>query len=69
MTVPPTYHFRDLGNQAQGMSRNCNNERLAIVLQYVTLGSMIVMTGYVASQILWDVFGAPGRENGHGKSR
>ena len=69
MTVPPSYHFRDLGNQAQWMSRNCNNERLAIALQYVTLGSMIVMTGYAASQILRDVFGTPGRDNANGKAR
>ena len=45
MTVPPTYHLNDLGPQAQAMSRNCNNERLAMILQYVALGSMIIMTG------------------------
>lgn len=57
MTVPPTYHFNDLGNQAQTMSRNCNNERVAMILQYVALGSMIIMTGIAASQVLRDVFG------------
>ena len=27
------------------MSRNCNNERMAMILQYVALGSMIIMAG------------------------
>jgi hypothetical protein len=57
MSVPPTYLFRDLGREAQMMSRNCENERLAMILQYASLGSMIVMTGYAANQILRDVFG------------
>jgi hypothetical protein len=69
MTIPPTYHFRDLGSQAQMMSRHCENERLAMALQYVALGSMIVMTGYAASQILRDAFGTAGRDQGHGRSR
>jgi hypothetical protein len=67
MTVPPTYHFNDLGTQAQIMARNCGNERLALILQYVALGSMIVMTGITASQVLKDVFGTPGHS--HGRSR
>ena len=67
--MPPTYHFRDLSNQAQMMSRQCENERLAMTLQYVALGSMIVMTGYAASQILKDVFGDHGHDHGHGRSR
>jgi hypothetical protein len=69
MMMPPTYHFRDLGNQAQMMSRHCENERMAMTLQYVALGSMIVMTGYAASQILRDVFGDRGHDHGHGRSR
>ncbi len=67
MTMPPTFHLNDLGNQAQMMSRNCNNERLAMVLQYIALGSMIVMTGVAASQLLKEVFGSPDR--GRGRSR
>jgi hypothetical protein len=42
MSTPPTFHLRDLGPEAQAMARNCKNERLAMTLQYVALGSMIV---------------------------
>ena len=52
MTVPPTYHLHDLGPQAQMMSKNCGNERMAMILQYVAIGSMIVMAGAAASQVL-----------------
>jgi hypothetical protein len=69
MTVPPKYNFHDLGPQAQMMSRNCNNERMAMILQYVAIGSMIVMAGAAASQVLKDVFGSPGSEHGRGRSR
>lgn len=52
MTIPPTYQLGDLGTQAQMMARNCNNERLAMILQYVAVGSMIVMTGLALSHAL-----------------
>jgi hypothetical protein len=64
MSVPPTYHLNDLGPQAQMMARNCDNQRLAIILQYVALGSMIIMTGVAATQVLKDVFGAGPHERG-----
>ena len=67
MTVPPTYYLHDLGPQAQMMSKNCGNERLALVMQYVAVGSMIIMAGVAASQMLKDVFGTP--ERGSGWSR
>ena len=69
MTLPPKYNRRDLGSQAQFMSRNCESERLAMTLQYVAVGSMIVMAGVAASQLLREVFGQPGSERGHGRSR
>lgn len=69
MTMPPTYYLRDLGPQAQMMARNCSNDRLAMVLQYVALGSMIVMTGLAASQILRDSFGDRGQDHRNGRSR
>jgi hypothetical protein len=64
MTMPPRYFLHELGPQAQEMSRNCNNARLAMTLQYVALGSMIVMTGIAAAQMLRDTFGPSGREHG-----
>jgi hypothetical protein len=69
MTIPPTYYLRDLGPQAQMMSRHCNNERLAMILQYVALGSMVIMAGAAARQILKDSFGSSEHEQGHGRSR
>jgi hypothetical protein len=67
MTTPPTYHLSELGPQAQMMSKNCNNERLAMMLQYVALGSMIVMTGVAAAQILREAFGTPHHERGRSR--
>ena len=62
--MPPRYFLDQLGPQAQLMSRNCNNERMAMILQYVAVGSMIVMTGIAASQVLREAFGAPDRGRG-----
>jgi hypothetical protein len=66
-SVPPTYYLRDLGPEAQAMSRNCKNERLAMVLQYVAIGSMIIMAGVAASQVLKDAFGSSGNDRGRSK--
>jgi hypothetical protein len=51
------------------MAKNCGNERLAMILQYVALGSMIVMTGLAASQVLRDAFGPSDNQHGRGRSR
>jgi hypothetical protein len=67
MTGPPTYNLHDLGPQAQMMARNCSNERLAMILQYVALGSMIIMTGVAATQILKDAFGTQGHDRGRSR--
>jgi hypothetical protein len=67
MTIPPTYNLRDLGSEAQMMSKNCNNERTAMILQYVAIGSMIIMAGVAASQVLRDVFGTQGQERGRSR--
>jgi hypothetical protein len=67
MTVPPTYHLHDLGPQAQMLARNCSNERLAMILQYVALGSMVVMTGVALSQAWRDAFGTNGRDQGRSR--
>jgi hypothetical protein len=57
-SMPPTYQLRELGTQAQTMSRNCNSERLAMTMQYVAIGCMIIMAGVAASQVLKDAFGS-----------
>ena len=49
MSMPPTFYLRDLGPQAQIMARNCGSDSLTVAIQYVVLGSMIVMTGLAAS--------------------
>ena len=68
MTVP-IYNLHDLGPQAQTMAKNCTNERMAMVLQYVAIGSMIVMAGVAATHLLKDVFGSHSSGHGQGKSR
>ncbi len=67
MTIPPTYSLHDLGPQAQMLSRNCNNERLAMIMQYVAVGSMIVMAGVALSQAWKDAFAS--RDRSQGRSR
>ena len=67
MTIPPIYNFRDLGAQAQMMSKQCNDQRLAMLVQYVALGSMIVMAGVAAGQVLKEAFGS--RNDEQGRSR
>ena len=57
MTIPPTYYLHDLGPQAQMMSKNCNNERMAMTLQYVAIGSMIIMAGAAAVHLVKDLCG------------
>jgi hypothetical protein len=51
------------------MSKNCGNERMAMVMQYVALGCMIVMAGVAAQQVLRDAFGPTDHHRGHGRSR
>ena len=40
------------------LSKKCGNERLAMILHYVALGSMIVMTGLAVSEKLKEAFGS-----------
>jgi hypothetical protein len=67
MTTPPTYYLRDLGSEAQTMAKNCNNERLAMTLQYVAIGSMIIMAGVAATQLLKETFGSSDRDRGRSR--
>jgi hypothetical protein len=67
MSQPPTYFLQDLGPRAQMMSKECKNEKIQMILQCVAIGSMIIMAGHAANQILKEAFGSPDR--GKGKSR
>ena len=69
MSVPPTFHLQDLGPQAQLMSKNAGNERMAMILQYVAVGSMIVMAGIAASKLMKETFGSTDRHHDHDRSR
>lgn len=69
MSMPPTHLLHDLGPQAQMMAKNVGNERMAMILQYVAIGSMIVMAGAAASQVLKDAFGLSHRDRDHEPSR
>ena len=40
-----------------------------MVLQYVALGSMIIMAGATAAQVLRDAFGPTDRSRGNGRPR
>ena len=39
------------------MAKNCPNERLAMTLQFVAIGSMIIMAGAAAAHLMKDLFG------------
>ena len=69
MHMPPTYRFQDLGPQAQAMSKEVKNERMAMILQYVAVGSMIVMAGIAASKALKETFGDHDHHRDHERSR
>ena len=51
------------------MSKDVKNERLAMILQYVAVGSMIVMAGIAASKVLKETFGQPDHHRDHDRSR
>ena len=66
MTTPPIYDLRQLGAEAQRMASHCGNERLAMMMQYVAIGSMIIMAGAAAAHLMKDLFG---HSEGRGRSR
>lgn len=69
MNGPPVYQLKELGLQAQMMARNSNNERLAMLLQCVAVGSMIIMAGAAAKHLYKDVVGSPDHDSRHGRSK
>jgi hypothetical protein len=51
------------------LSKNCANERMAMICQYVAIGSMIIMAGAAAAQVLREAFGPTNNDRGRGWSR
>ena len=66
MVHPPIYDLRQLGPEAQRMAKNCNDERLAMTMQYVAIGSMIIMAGAAAVHLMKELFG---HTEHHGRSK
>ena len=67
MSMPPTHFLTDLGPQAQMMAKNTGNERMAMILQYVAIGSMIVMAGVAARHVLKEAFGSSDHDRGRSR--
>jgi hypothetical protein len=67
MGVPPTLLFSELGSQAKMMSKECQSQRMAIMLNYVAIGCMILMTGLTASQVLREAFGSQDQDQKRGR--
>jgi hypothetical protein len=57
VSAPPTYHLGDLGPQAQIMAKSCTNERLAMTLQMMAVGSMIIMAGAATVHLMHEMVG------------
>ena len=51
------------------MAKNCENERMAMILQYVAIGSMIIMAGAAASHVLKEALRSHDHSRDHGRSR
>jgi hypothetical protein len=69
MTLPPIHHPGSLASQAeraQDMANKCKNERLAMTLQCVAIGSMIVMAAASAAHLFKDLFR---NSDHHGRSK
>jgi hypothetical protein len=64
MTVPPVYQLHELGPQAQMMARNCNYDRLGMIMQCVAAGCIILAAGHAAARLLKDLSRSPGDEHG-----
>ena len=49
------------------MAKNCNNERMEMIMQSVAVGSMIMMTGFMGAQLLRELFGPTGDHRGRSR--
>ena len=69
MSFIPTNPLRELGpqaKQAQDMAGKCKNERLAITLQCVAIGSMFIMAAATAAHAIKDLLR---KDDRHGRSK
>jgi hypothetical protein len=66
MTAPPVFNLHGFGPRAQMMAMNCSSERLAMTLQYVAIGSMIILAGASVAQFMKELFG---HSEHHGRSK
>lgn len=46
-----------VANQAQQMAKNCHDERLALTMQYVAIGSMAIMALAAGVHLVKDMMG------------
>jgi len=60
--MPPHSHFSGMGTQAQIMSRNCKDAKLAAAFQYVAIGSMVIMGIAGLAHLIKDIGGSWSRE-------
>jgi hypothetical protein len=67
MIAPSTTSPVHLANMANAMSKDCKNEKTAMILQYVALGSMGLMGLAAGVHIIKDIFSS--KEHGHGHGR
>jgi hypothetical protein len=65
MTIP-VYNLGDLGPQAQQMANHCKNERFAMTLQCLAIGSAIVTATATAAHHIKDLLRNNDR---HGRSK
>jgi len=58
----PPYLFHVLSSQTKQISNTCKDPRMAMILKNVALGSLILMTGFAATQVWKDLVESQDRE-------
>jgi hypothetical protein len=58
----------NVAEKAERMARDCKNEKLAMTLQYVAIGSMVLMGLAGAAHLIKDVMGGWHKEPGSRES-
>jgi hypothetical protein len=62
--MPPYIPLSSLPNQAQAFARQCPNEKLAMTMQYLAVGSMILLGVGAAAHMARDIFRDRHHEHG-----